>query len=81
MYLTNFYKKCLLKLKYNAKSVCVFHLFLIDIPSILILSVKNTGWGGGRRGGRGWGVAYRTKSVNREKGYLSTVVYSVLTLT
>ena len=51
MYLTNFYKKCLLKLKYNAKSVCVFHLFLIDIPSILILSVKNTGWGGGGGGG------------------------------
>ena len=38
--------KYLQNLKYNAKSVCIFHLFLVGIPSILIMSVKNRkGWG------------------------------------
>ena len=32
---------------YNVKrQVCIFHLILVGIPSILILSVKNRGWGG-----------------------------------
>ena len=36
-------------LKYNVKTVCIFHLILVDILSILLLSVKNRGvvWGGG----------------------------------
>ena len=42
-YLTNFYKKYLQNLKYNVKRICIFHLILFDILSILIsiLSVKN----------------------------------------
>ena len=31
---------------YNVKRTCIFHLILICIPSILILSIKNRGWGG-----------------------------------
>ena len=30
-------------LKYNVKTVCIFHLILVDILSILLLSVKNRG--------------------------------------
>ena len=34
-------------LKYNVKGACIFHLILVDILSILILSVKNRGVGVG----------------------------------
>ena len=34
-------------LKYNVKTVCIFHLILVDILSILLLSVKNRGVVGG----------------------------------
>ena len=45
---TNFYiyKNYLQNLKYNVNSGCIFHLILIGILSILILSVKDRGWGG-----------------------------------
>ena len=33
-------------MKYNIKRGCIFHLILVCIPSILILSVKDRGWGG-----------------------------------
>ena len=40
---------CILQnLKYNVKKLCTFHLILVGILSILILSVKNRG---GREGG------------------------------
>ena len=53
LYLTNFYKMYVQNLKYNIKGPCMFHLILVGILSILILSVKNRGWGrGGGRGGR-----------------------------
>ena len=42
-YLTNFYKKYLQNLKYNVERECIFHLILVGIPSVLILSVR--GWG------------------------------------
>ena len=49
-YLQIFIKKYLQNLKYNARA-CIFHLNLIGIVSILILSFKNMGGGGvGRRG-------------------------------
>ena len=38
-------------LKYNVKGACIFHLILVDILSILILSVKNRGVGVGVVGG------------------------------
>ena len=41
LYLTNMYKKYLQNLKYNVKWTCIFHLILVGILSILILSVKN----------------------------------------
>ena len=46
---TNFYiyKNYLQNLKYNVNSGCIFHLILIGILSILILSVNNEGRGGG----------------------------------
>ena len=44
----NFFKKYPQNLKYNVKRGCIFHLILVGIPSILILSVKNRGAGGGR---------------------------------
>ena len=60
------------------KGVHIFHLFLVGIPSIMILSVKN------RVSGRGWrGLLNRqnllivTKVICRQ----SLTVYSVLTLT
>ena len=46
-YLIHFYKKYLQNLKYNVKRACIFHLILVGIPSSLILSVKNRGWGWG----------------------------------
>ena len=48
LYLTSFYKN-VQNLKYNIKGACMFHLILVGILSILILSVKNRGWGGGGR--------------------------------
>ena len=47
LYLTNFYKRYLQNLKYIVKKVCIFHLILVGILSILPLSVKNRGRGGG----------------------------------
>ena len=46
LYLTNFYKMYVQNLKYNIKGAFMFHLILVGIPSILILSVKNRGVGG-----------------------------------
>ena len=37
------YKKYLQNFIYSVKRVCIFHLILIDIASILLLSVKNRG--------------------------------------
>ena len=47
-HLTNFYiyKNYLQNLKYNVNSRRIFHLIFIGILSILILSVKDGGWGG-----------------------------------
>ena len=42
-HLTMFYKKYLQNLKYHVKRGCIFHLILLGIPYILILSVKNRG--------------------------------------
>ena len=42
-YLTH--KKYFQNLKCNVKSVCIFHLFLLGIPCILILSTSNRGEG------------------------------------
>ena len=50
LYLKSFYKTYVQNLKYNIKGACVFHLILVGILSILILSVKNRGWGGGVAG-------------------------------
>ena len=47
LYLTNFYKRYLQNLKYNVKRVCILRLILFGILSILILSVKYRGGGGG----------------------------------
>ena len=41
------YKKYLQNLKYNVKRACVFLLIMVGILTILILSVKNRGVGGG----------------------------------
>ena len=48
VHLTNFYiyKNYLQNLKCSINSWCIFHLILIGILSILILSVKDRGWGG-----------------------------------
>ena len=44
LYLTNFHKKYLQNLKCNnVKKVCIFHLILVGILSILPLSIKNRG--------------------------------------
>ena len=48
LYLTSFYKMYVQNLKYNIKEACMFHLILVGILSILILSVKNRGGWGGR---------------------------------
>ena len=52
LYLTSFYKMYVQNLKYNIKGACMFHLILVGILSIFILSVKNRGWRGGGGGGR-----------------------------
>ena len=39
----SFYRKYLQSLKYNVEQMCIFHLILIGIPFILILSFKNRG--------------------------------------
>ena len=62
-HLTNFYY--LQNLKYNAKSRCI----LVGILSILILSIKNSGWGG----------CLTDKFVKSEESYLSTVPNEPLT--
>ena len=38
-------KKYLQNLKYNIKRGCIFHLILVGIPFVLILSIKNRGAG------------------------------------
>ena len=38
-------------LKNNVRRVCIFHLILVSIPSIVILSIKNRGGLGGGGGG------------------------------
>ena len=43
MNLTDFYKKYPQDLKYNIKKGMYFHLILVGILSILLLSVKNMG--------------------------------------
>ena len=43
LYLPNFHKKYLQNLKYSVKKVCIFHLILVGILSILSLSIKNRG--------------------------------------
>ena len=59
-------------MKYNIKEACIFHLILVGILSILILSVKNRGGGGGQEG---VGLLNgQNKSVKHDKSYLSTVV-------
>ena len=50
VHLTIFYKSYLQNLKYNVKSGCIFHLILVGILSISLLSIKNKGGGG--EGGR-----------------------------
>ena len=42
-----FCKKYLQNLKWNVKRACIFHLIMLGIPSILILSVKKKGMGEG----------------------------------
>ena len=78
MYLQNF--------KYNVQRVCIFHLILDGILSILILAVKNGGGGGGGEGGGGGGgggrkgegrwrrAALWTKSIKRDKIYLLKIL-------
>ena len=52
LYLKSFYNMYVQNLKYNIKGACMFHLILVGILSILILSIKNNmGVGGGGRGG------------------------------
>ena len=67
-HLANFYiyKNYLQNLKYNVNSGCIFHLILVGILSILILSVKNTGGGWG-------GFCLWKKSVKDDESYLLTV--------
>ena len=78
-------QKKAINLKHNAIRVCIFLLFfLVGIPSIMILSVKNKVCVGG--GGEEWG---REGLLNRQNLLIVTkvicrqslIVYSVLTLT
>ena len=39
----NFHRSAFSKLEIQVKQACVFHLILDDIPSRLILTIKNTG--------------------------------------
>ena len=45
LHFTNFYKAYPQNLKYNVKRASIFHLIFIGTLSILILSVKDRGWG------------------------------------
>ena len=45
LYVTSFYNMSVQNLKYNIKGACMFHLILVGILSLLILSVKNR-WAG-----------------------------------
>ena len=38
-------KKYLQNLKYNIKRGCIFRTILVGIPFLLVLSIKNRGWG------------------------------------
>ena len=60
------YKNYLQNLKYNVNSGCIFHLILVGILSILILSVENIGGGWG-------GFCLWKKSVKDDESYLLTV--------
>ena len=51
LYVTSLCNMYVQNLKYSIKGACMFHLILVGILSILILSVKNR-WGGGGV----WGV-------------------------
>ena len=42
------FSRNLVQVCYNVKRTCIFHLILICIPSIFILSIKNRGVGGAR---------------------------------
>ena len=44
------FTKYIQNLKYNVKRTCIFHLILVSILSILILSVENRGRGGFQSG-------------------------------
>ena len=43
LYLTSFYNMYVQNLKYNIKGACMFHLILVGILPILILSIKSRG--------------------------------------
>ena len=45
LYVTSFYNMYVQNLKYSIKGACMFHLILVGVLSILILSVKNRGGG------------------------------------
>ena len=47
--------------------LCIFQLILVDIPSILILSVKNRRWVWGGRGGWGGGGLLNRQNLLRAK--------------
>ena len=53
LYVTSFYNMYVQNLKYNIKGACMFHLILVGILYILILSVKNRGVGGAEGVGGG----------------------------
>ena len=61
-----FYKKYLQNVLYNVKQACILYLILLSIPTSFILSFKNSGW-----------IFFTcwTKSVVREKSYLSRIPY------
>ena len=54
-------------MKSDVKKVCIFHLILVVVLSILLLSVKNSG---SEREGE---CKKKKKIVNRDKIYLSTL--------
>ena len=63
----NLYKKYiyLQNLKYSVKGLCISHLSLVGIPSLLLFLNKN------REGG--WGFTLQTKSVGCDRNYLLLV--------